>query len=129
MTASEVHTPISAEELAHTFEEQEPEVDLKAYAPEDWVTFAIFWLMTLRGLPPVLHPLRPQQFLRLDRGDRDLLPGRGRVRGCLDVRPARPAHPRRFPVPLSARPGRAVLATAIDVMRTLFFAYAAWLVW
>ena len=47
MTASEIHTPITGEELAHTFEEQAPEVDLRAYAIEDWVTFAIFWLMTL----------------------------------------------------------------------------------
>ena len=47
MTASEIHTPITAEELAHTFEEQTPEVDLKVYAIEDWATFAIFWLMTL----------------------------------------------------------------------------------
>ena len=42
MTTGEVHTPISADELAQTFEEQAPEVNLKAYAPEDWVTFAVF---------------------------------------------------------------------------------------
>ena len=29
MTTGEVHTPITAEELAHTFEEQAPEVDLE----------------------------------------------------------------------------------------------------
>ena len=46
MTATEIHTPISAEELAHAFEEQGPEVDLKGYAVEDWAAFAIFWLMT-----------------------------------------------------------------------------------
>ena len=42
---SEIHTPISAEELAHTFEEQPPEIDLSTHGMEDWVTFAIFWLM------------------------------------------------------------------------------------
>ena len=34
----EVHTEISAEELAHTFEEQVPEVDLSNMAIEDWAT-------------------------------------------------------------------------------------------
>ena len=41
----EVHTEITAEELAHAFEEPVPEVDLKQYGVEDWATLAIFWLM------------------------------------------------------------------------------------
>ena len=35
----EVHTQVSAEELAHTFEEQVPEVDLRQYAIEDWAAW------------------------------------------------------------------------------------------
>lgn len=46
MTA-EIHTPISAEELAHTFEEAAPEADLSGYAFEDWLAFALFWTMAL----------------------------------------------------------------------------------
>ena len=46
--AHEVHTQIDADELAHQFDEESvPEVDLSAYAIEDWLSFAIFWLMCL----------------------------------------------------------------------------------
>ncbi|MEP9353658.1 TRAP transporter small permease [Xanthobacter sp. KR7-65] len=42
--AQEVHTRVTGEELAHTFEQQE-EVDLSTYAIEDWITLLIFWGM------------------------------------------------------------------------------------
>ncbi len=44
---TEHHTPITAEELAHTFEEVVPEVELGTFGVEDWLSFAIFWVMTL----------------------------------------------------------------------------------
>lgn len=44
--AQEVHTQISGEELAHTFDEQHS-VSLANYAFEDWITLAMFWLMAL----------------------------------------------------------------------------------
>lgn len=40
------HTPVTAEELAHAFEEAAPVVDLRAYAFEDWLTLALFVGMT-----------------------------------------------------------------------------------
>lgn len=43
----EIHTQVTAEELAHTFEEAGPPADLSHYAFEDWVTLAVFWMMTL----------------------------------------------------------------------------------
>ena len=43
----EVHTKVSAEELAHTFDEQTPEADLSQYAIEDWACLILFWVMTL----------------------------------------------------------------------------------
>lgn len=42
---SEMHTPISSEEIARTFEEAEAPVDLSGHGFEDWVALAIFWLM------------------------------------------------------------------------------------
>jgi TRAP-type C4-dicarboxylate transport system permease small subunit len=45
--ATETHTPITAQELAQTFDEVVPDADLSTYAVEDWLGFAIFWLMTL----------------------------------------------------------------------------------
>jgi TRAP-type C4-dicarboxylate transport system permease small subunit len=42
----EHHTPITAEEIAHVFEEEAP-VDLSPYSVEDWVTLVVFWGMAL----------------------------------------------------------------------------------
>jgi len=41
----EVHTQVTAEELAHAFEEEAAPVDLSRYAMEDWLTLAVFWAM------------------------------------------------------------------------------------
>lgn len=43
----EVHTQITAEEIAHVFEEAEHAAlaDLSHYAIEDWLTLAVFWGM------------------------------------------------------------------------------------
>jgi TRAP-type C4-dicarboxylate transport system permease small subunit len=43
----EIHTQVTAEEIAHAFEEEAVAVDLKRYAVEDWVTLAVFWGMAL----------------------------------------------------------------------------------
>jgi TRAP-type C4-dicarboxylate transport system permease small subunit len=43
--AQEIHTPITGEELAAVFEEEQP-VDLSVLGFEDWVAIAIFWMMT-----------------------------------------------------------------------------------
>ena len=44
----EHHTPITAEEIAHVFEEgEEAPVDLSVYSVEDWMTLAVFWGMAL----------------------------------------------------------------------------------
>jgi len=48
MSTAEVHRQITADEIAHTFEEGEPvSADLGSYAPEDWLALAIFWVMAL----------------------------------------------------------------------------------
>jgi TRAP-type C4-dicarboxylate transport system permease small subunit len=45
---AEVHKQITAEEIAHTFEEEAPKgADLTPYALEDWLTLIIFWIMAL----------------------------------------------------------------------------------
>src|SRR5688500_20163666 len=43
----EIHAPVTAEEIAHAFEEEAVAVDLRRYAVEDWVTLAVFWGMAL----------------------------------------------------------------------------------
>ena len=48
MSAAEIHRQITADEIAHTFEEEgAPKVDLGQYAFEDWLALAIFWVMAL----------------------------------------------------------------------------------
>lgn len=45
----EHHTPITAEEIAHVFEEgEEAPVDLSVYSVEDWITLVVFWGMACR---------------------------------------------------------------------------------
>ncbi len=45
MTQPEIHTPITSDEIAKTFDEVEVPIDLSGHSPEDWVNLAIFWLM------------------------------------------------------------------------------------
>ncbi len=40
----EVHTTVTAQELAETFEQEIP-VDLSSYGVEDWLTLIAFWVM------------------------------------------------------------------------------------
>ena len=48
MSTAETHRQITADEIAHTFEEEAtPKVDLGIYAFEDWVALVIFWVMAL----------------------------------------------------------------------------------
>jgi TRAP-type C4-dicarboxylate transport system permease small subunit len=129
MTKSEIHTPITAEELAHTFEEQTPEVDLKAYAIEDWATFAIFWLMTLAVfLQFFTRYVLNDSFAWTEEIATYCLVAIVFVGSAMCVRLNRHIHVDFLFRYLPAGVAR-VLATAVDVVRTLFFAYAAWLVW
>lgn len=43
--AGEQHTQVTSAEIAQTFDEEAAPVSLAAYAPEDWLTLAAFWLM------------------------------------------------------------------------------------
>src|SRR6266566_4787534 len=48
MTTAGLHKPITADEIAHTFEDEAPKgADLSQYAIEDWLALAIFWIMAL----------------------------------------------------------------------------------
>jgi len=43
--AQEIHTPVTAEELAQVFDEAPPVADISDFAIEDWVAIALFWTM------------------------------------------------------------------------------------
>ena len=129
MRTGEVHTQITGEELAHTFEEQAPEVNLRVYAIEDWVTFVIFWLMCLAVfLQFFTRYVLNNSFAWTEEIATNCLVAIVFIGAAMCVRLGRHIHVdllfRYLPTGVAR-----VLATAIDVVRTLFFAYAAWLVW
>ncbi len=129
MSTGEVHTPITGEELAHTFEEQAPEVDLRAYAIEDWVTFAIFWLMCLAVfLQFFTRYVLNNSFAWTEEIATYCLVAIVFTGAAMCVRLGRHIHVDFLFRYLPAGAARAV-ATGVDVVRTLFFAYAAYLVW
>ena len=129
MRTGEVHMQITGEELAHTFEEQAPEVNLRVYAIEDWVTFVIFWLMCLAVfLQFFTRYVLNNSFAWTEEIATNCLVAIVFIGAAMCVRLGRHIHVdllfRYLPTGVAR-----VLATAIDVVRTLFFAYAAWLVW
>lgn len=129
MSVSEIHTPISAEELAHTFDEQAPAVDLGVYGIEDWVTFALFWLMTLAVfLQFFTRYVLNDSFAWTEEIATYCLVMIVFLGSAMCVRLDRHIHVDFLFRYLPAAAARA-LATAVDLIRTLFFAYAAWLVW
>ena len=126
---TEVHTEISAEELARTFDEPAPDVDLKHYAFEDWLALALFWLMTLAVfLQFFTRYVLNDSLAWTEEIATYCLVAVVFVGSAMCVRLGR-----HIQVDLIFRylpPGLArVLSTAIDVVRTIFFAYAAYLVW
>jgi len=42
---ADIHTPITNDEIAKTFDEEVAPVDLSGHGLEDWATLAIFWVM------------------------------------------------------------------------------------
>jgi len=127
--ADETHTQISAEELAHTFEEQGPEADLSQYAVEDWVSLTLFWLMALAVfLQFFTRYVLNDSLAWTEEIATYCLVAVVFVGSAMCVRLGRHIHVDflfRYLPPALAR----AIATGVDALRTAFFAYAAYLVW
>lgn len=126
---TEVHTQVTAEELARTFDELPPEIDVAQYGIEDWASLAIFWLMA--------GAVILQFFTRYVLNDSlawteeiatYCLVAVVFVGSAMCVRLGRHIHVDFLFRYLPAGIARA-LATVIDLVRTAFFGYAAYLVW
>jgi TRAP-type C4-dicarboxylate transport system permease small subunit len=126
---TEVHTQVTAEELARTFNEPPPEIDVAQYGIEDWATLAIFWLMA--------GAVILQFFTRYVLNDSlawteeiatYCLVAVVFIGSSMCVRLGRHIHVDFLFRYLPASAARA-LATVIDLVRTAFFGYAAYLVW
>lgn len=121
----------SAEELVRSFEEADRHeaVDLSGYAPEDWIALGFFWLMTiLVFLQFFTRYVMNDSFAWTEELATYCLIAVVFIGSAMCVRRCRHIQVDflyRYLPPPAAR----VLATLIDLLRTAFFAYAAWLVW
>ena len=125
----EHHTQITAEEIAHAFEEEEAPVDLSVYSIEDWVSLAVFWGMALCVF---------LQFFTRYVLNNSLAWTEEIAINCLvvvvflgSVWCVRRSRHIQVDVLYHYLPhGIArVLSTAVDIIRIVFFAYASWLLW
>ena len=125
----EHHIPITAEEIAHVFEEEEAPVDLSPYSVEDWVTLAVFWFMALCVF---------LQFFTRYVLNNSLAWTEEIATNCLivvvflgSVWCVRRSRHIQVDVLYHYLPDGAarVLSTLVDLIRIVFFAYACWLLW
>ena len=130
MTTTEHHAQITAEEIAHTFEEGEhAPVDLSIYALEDWLTFGLFWAMTVS----VFLQFFTRYVLNDSLAWTEEIATYCNVAivflgSAMCVRLNRHIQVDFLYRYLPRAPARG-LATLIDLVRIAFFGYAAWLVW
>lgn len=127
--SSEIHTPISSEEIARTFDEDVAPIDLSGHRPEDWVALAIFWLMCLCVfLQFFTRYVLNDSFAWTEEIAIYCLIGTVFLGSAMCVRLSRHIHVDFLYRYLSPASGRA-LATMVDIVRIGLFAYLAWLVW
>ena len=125
----EIHTPVTAQELAHTFEEAAPDADLSVYAIEDWAAFALFWVMTLAVfLQFFTRYVLNDSFAWTEEIATYCLVAIVFVGSAMCVRLDRHIQVDFLYRYLPHRPAR-LLSTAVDLVRVAFFAYGALLVW
>ena len=130
MSTAEIHRQITADEIAHTFEEEAaPKVDLGIYAFEDWVALAIFWVMALAVfLQFFTRYVLNDSYAWTEEIATYCLIGVVFIGASMCVRLSRHIQVDliyRYLPHLVAR----ALATAIDLIRIAFFGYAIKLVW
>ena len=129
MTTTEIHTQVTGEEIAKTFDEQPHEVDLSHYAPEDWVTLAVFGLMALSVfLQFFTRYVLNDCYAWTEEIATYCLVVIVFMGSAMCVRLSRHIQVDFLFRLLPGRLGR-ILSTMIDIIRMAFFAYAIKLVW
>ncbi|MBH5368549.1 TRAP transporter small permease [Bradyrhizobium glycinis] len=130
MSTAEIHRQITADEIAHTFEEEAtPKVDLGVYAFEDWLALAIFWVMALVVfLQFFTRYVLNDSYAWTEEIATYCLIGVVFIGSSMCVRLSRHIQVDLVYRYLPHAVGR-VLSTAIDLIRIAFFGYAIKLVW
>ena len=125
----EVHTQISAEEIAQVFDEEAPPADLSVYAVEDWLTMAVFWGMALCVfLQFFTRYVLNNSFAWTEEIAINCLVVVVFLGSVMCTRRTRHIHVDLLYRYLPARVGR-VLALAVSLISLGFFAYMSWLLW
>ncbi|HUG63199.1 MAG TPA: TRAP transporter small permease [Methylomirabilota bacterium] len=125
----EVHKQVTAEEIAHAFEEEVAPVDLSHYAVEDWVTLAVFWGMALCVfLQFFTRYVLNNSLAWTEEIAINALVVTVFLGSAMCVRLSRHIQVDVLYHYLPARVAR-VLALLVDGVKIAFFAYAVWLMW
>lgn len=127
--AQEQHSHVTGAGIAQTFEEGAAPVSLSAYAAEDWLTLAAFWLM----VGAVIAQFVTRYVLNDSLAWTEEIAVYALVvvvfmGSVMCVRRSRHIHVDFIYRYLPRRAARA-LSTLIDLVRVAFFGYGAWLVW
>ncbi|MBT9371749.1 TRAP transporter small permease [Rhizobium sp. CSW-27] len=126
---NEVHTPVTAEELAHSFEEAAPVADISGYAFEDWAALAIFWVMTACVfLQFFTRYVLNNSYAWTEEIAINCLIGVVFIGSVMCVRVSRHIQVDVLYHYLPQALARG-LAVMVDLVRIAFFAYACWLMW
>jgi TRAP-type C4-dicarboxylate transport system permease small subunit len=126
---AEIHTQITSEEIAKTFDEVEIPIDLSDHSPEDWVTLAIFWIMCgCVFLQFFTRYVLNNSFAWTEEIAIFCLVAIVFLGSAMCVRTSRHIHVDFLYRYLKGGPGRA-LSTFVDILRIAVFAYLARLVW
>jgi TRAP-type C4-dicarboxylate transport system permease small subunit len=128
--STEIHTQVSAEELAQTFDESEhAPVDLSDYAFEDWLALGLFWAMALAVFVQFFtRYVLNDSFAWTEEIATNLNVALVFIGSAMCVRMSRHIQVDFLYRYIPLRAGR-VLATVIDLLRLAFFAYGAILIW
>ncbi|MCO4316977.1 TRAP transporter small permease [Phyllobacterium sp. 21LDTY02-6] len=129
MSKEEIHTQVTAEELAHSFEDVAPVARMSDYAVEDWLTLVVFWLMTACVfLQFFTRYVLNDSYAWTEEIAINCLVGVVFLGSVMCARLSRHIQVDVLYHYLPAGVAR-VLATFVDIVRIGFFAYAVWLMW
>ncbi|MDQ1183902.1 TRAP transporter small permease [Agrobacterium larrymoorei] len=125
----EIHTQVTPEELAHTFDEAPPDTDLSVYAFEDWLTLALFWMMTgCVFLQFFTRYVLNDSYAWTEEIAVNCLIGVVFLGSVMCVRMSRHIQVDVLYHYLPPNVTR-IMAIAVDIIRIGFFAYGSWLMW
>lgn len=126
---TEIHKPITSDEIAKTFDEVAPPVDLSGHGVEDWVTLGLFWAMcACVFLQFFTRYVLNDSFAWTEEIAIYCLVAIVFLGSAMCVRMSRHIHVDFIYRYLGVKQAR-LLATLVDVIRIVLFSYLAVLVW